>query len=120
MQEEHDPGFFKLLHPALCGIVTDPHISGDVMQVQHLAASAGGSTNKVCKHHLIHTGNVGGHIPVDIGLNIAAVKHIPVFILAAPVAGECAVPNPLVYLFRCGRGKHRLALLQFVKLQRKG
>ena len=90
------------------------------MQVQHLAAPAGGSTNKVCKHYLIHTGNVGGHIPVDIGLNIAAVKHIPVFILAAPVAGECAVPNPLIDLIRCGWGKQRLALLQFVKLQRKG
>ena len=120
MQEEHDPRFFKFLHPTLCGIITDAHIPGNVVQIQHLAASAGGSANEVGKHHLIHTGNVGGHIPVDIGLNIAAVKHIPVFILAAPVAGECAVPNPPVYLVRCGRGKQSLALLQFVKLQRKG
>ena len=105
MQEEHDPGFFKLLHPALCGIVTDAHISGDVMQVQHLAAPAGGSTNEVGKHHLIHTGNIGSHIPVDIGLNIAAVKHIPVFKLAASVAGKRTVPNPLIDLVRCGRGK---------------
>ena len=120
MQEEHDPGFFKLLHPALCGIVTDPHIPGDVMQVQHLAASAGGSTDEIGKHHLIHTGNIGGHIPVDIGLNIAAVKRIPVFILAASVTRECAVPNPLIDLIRCGWGKQRLAPLQFVKLQRKG
>jgi len=105
VQEEHDPRFFKLLHPALCGIVTDAHISGDVMQVQHLAAPAGGSTNEVSKHHLIHAGNISGYIPVDIGLNIAAVKHIPVFILSAPVAGKRTVPNPLVDLIRCGGEK---------------
>ena len=120
MQEEHDPRFFKFLHPTLCGIITDPHIPGNVVQVQHLAASAGGSTNEVRKHHFIHAENVGGHIPVDIGLNIAAVKHIPVFILSAPVTGKRAVPNPLVYLIRCGRRKQCLALLQLIELQRKG
>ena len=114
MQEEHDPRFFKLLHPALCGIITDAHIPGD------LAAPAGGSTDEIGKHHLIHTGNVGGHIPVDIGLNIAAVKDITVFIFAASVTGKRTVPNPLIDLIRCGWGKQSLALLQFVKLQRKG
>ena len=39
---------------------------------------------------------------------------------SAPVTRECAVPNPLIDLIRCGWGKQRLALLQFVKLQRKG
>ena len=120
MQEEYNTGFFKFLHPAFCGIITDAHIPGDVMQIQHLAASTGGSTNEVSKHHLIHTGNIGGHIPVDIGLNIAAVKDIPVFIFAAPVAGKCAVPNPLIDLVRRGGGKQSLAFLQFVKFQRKG
>ena len=105
MQEEYHAGFFKFLHPALCSIITDPYIPGDVMQIQHLSASAGGSTNEVRKHHPIHAGNLGGYIAVNIGLNITTVKNIPVFIFAASVPGKRTIPNSLVDFDRGGGTK---------------
>ena len=73
------------------------------MNIQKLTDATGSGTNEVREQKLIDIFDHAADIALDIGLDIAAVKHIAVGELSADKTGHGAEPDAAVYFVHVGR-----------------
>ena len=75
----------------------EPELKVITMHIQHLPRPAGGSADEILKLQLVHTRNQLADVALNIGLQVAVVKHIPIGEFPTDKTRHRAFPDALVH-----------------------